>query len=147
MPPTVGVPLGADALVVLLLGSSVAPLGVSAVPGVGVAELLMWLGVAEVGAAGGSVSKVPERLEVLVLLLVGELSLPMSAWTTAGVATVSAIPWRTRAVVNAVSCFGEIVYAAAEMQSRPTVAEPRCAVLIWVFSSHVPDCRGFDVTR
>jgi hypothetical protein len=87
--------LGVDAVVVLLLGSSVAPLGVAAVPGLGVAELLMWLGVAvvaEVVSAGGVVPEVPEGLEVFVLLLVGELGLPVSAWTTAGVAAVSAIP-------------------------------------------------------
>jgi hypothetical protein len=103
--PAMWVPLVADAVVVLLLGSSVAPLGVTAVrtgrklgfrlPGVGVAELPMWVGVAvvaEVGPAGWLVPEVPEGLEVLVLLLVGELSLPVSAWTTAGVAAVSAIP-------------------------------------------------------
>lgn len=78
----VWVPLGADAVVVLLLGSSVAPLGVAAVPGVGVAELPMWRGVAvvaEVVPAGVLVPEVPEGLEVLVLLLVGELAFPVSA--------------------------------------------------------------------
>jgi len=78
----VWVPPGVDAAWVLLLGSSVAPLGVTAVPGVDVAERLMWLGVAvvaEVGSAGGLVSEVPDGLEALVLLLVGELALPVSA--------------------------------------------------------------------
>ena len=87
--------MGADAVVVLLLGSSVAPLGVTAVPGLGLAELPMWVGVAvvaEVVPAGGLMPEVPEGLEVFVLLLVGELALPVSAWTTAGVAAVSAIP-------------------------------------------------------
>jgi hypothetical protein len=73
--------LGADAVVVLRLGSSVAPLGVTAVPGVDVAELF-WFGVAvvaEVVPAGGVVSEVAEELEVLVLLVVGELAFPVSA--------------------------------------------------------------------